>query len=72
MQAATWLGLVLPAASALGCPYCAQDRGADLLIAAISLLPLALAAGVFWHVRRISEQAGGNGISSAGTLGRGG
>ncbi len=73
LQAAVWFGLVLPAASAMACPYCAQDRGAGLLlIAAISLLPLALAAGVWWHVKRISEpgrSASGGGISSAGTPG---
>jgi hypothetical protein len=73
MQAASSLGLMLPAASAMACPYCAQDRGAGLfLIAAISLLPLALAAGVWWQVKRISEpgrSAGGGGISSAGTHG---
>jgi hypothetical protein len=46
--------LTLPAGGALGCPYCAQDRGAGiLLILGLSLLPLLLAAGVFVHVRRI-------------------
>ena len=55
-QAAGAIGLLLPAGSALGCPYCAQDRGADVfLIMALSLLPLLLAAGVWTQVKRIER-----------------
>jgi hypothetical protein len=54
LAAAGGLALTLPAGVALGCPFCAQDRGAGLfLIAALSVLPLLLAAGVWAHVRRI-------------------
>jgi hypothetical protein len=50
------IGGLLPAGSALGCPYCAQDRGADIfLIAALALLPLLLAAGIWAQVKRIER-----------------
>jgi hypothetical protein len=56
LEVAGWLALTLPAGSALGCPFCAQDRGAtSFLIVAISLLPLLLAVGVWAHVRRIER-----------------
>ena len=56
LEAVGGLALILPAGVALGCPFCAQDRGAGIfLIAALSLLPLLLAAGVFAHVRRIDR-----------------
>jgi hypothetical protein len=59
LEASGVLALVLPASAALGCPFCAQDRGAGIfLIVALSLLPLLLAAGVWAHVRRIEERAG--------------
>ena len=48
--------LTLPARSALGCPFCAQDRGAaSVLVVVISLLPLLLAAGIWAQVRRIER-----------------
>ena len=50
------LALILPAGVALGCPFCAQDRGAgSFLIVALSLLPLLLAAGLVAYVRRIES-----------------
>jgi hypothetical protein len=56
LQAAVAIGGLLPAGSALGCPYCAQDRGADIfLIAALALLPLLLAAGIWAQVKRIER-----------------
>ena len=59
LQAAMAIGGLLPAGSALGCPYCAQDRGADsflvFLIMALSLLPLLLAAGIWTQVKRMER-----------------
>jgi hypothetical protein len=43
---------------ALGCPYCAQDRGsAAMLIGALSLLPLLLAAAIGMYLKRIERSA---------------
>jgi hypothetical protein len=58
LAAAGGLALTLPAGVALGCPYCAQDRGAGIfLIAALSLFPILLAAGVWAYAKRM--EAGG-------------
>jgi len=51
-----WLSAILWSSRALGCPYCAQDRGpAVFLIGAISLLPLLLVAAVWLFLRRIER-----------------
>jgi len=51
--AAAALLVSLPASA---CPFCAQDRGPEAwLIAAMGVLPVALAAGIGMAVRRMES-----------------
>jgi len=62
VRAAAFLACVLAPRVALGCPYCAQDRGPEIfLIGGISLLPLLLGIGIWTQVRRIERSEQGPG-----------